>query len=460
MGDSDRLTAKQFQESGGVEDWRVLAFGANAWFDAPSHAAGAALVRRVADWPAAAGRMPDVDLRAGGVHVRIGAAGASGLTAAMWRWRGDVGGGAGPRPAADPSALQDVQLAIDALDKPSVMAFWHAALGYDRMGDDDLVDPMRRTRRSGSSNRISHVRSAIGSTSTSLAPNCTRRRRVRGRRRRRGPSVSTTRSARRRRGERGDIVPARGDLDDGPETADWSVLFGAMTLLPRRRAVARRRAGCGRRRTGRRCRTAAADRPPPGGRHDRHRQGPVGGRAISPTWPTDPGGGTRHGTGRGPGSAAVRPDRDRRDRHPDGPRAFWRAVLGYELDPAEYITDIYDPRRLNLPVFFQPMDASEEDRRRQRNRIHVDVFVPDDQAQARIDAALAAGGRIVYDAEAPEWWTLADPEGNEVDIAVSVGREELWQAAREEGRLSLSDVLHPGPCSCPQPGRQGRAATP
>jgi 4a-hydroxytetrahydrobiopterin dehydratase len=34
--------------------------------------------------------------------------------------------------------------------------------------------------------------------------------------------------------------------------------------------------------------------------------------------------------------------------------------------------------------------------------------------QARISAALAAGGRVVAD-RAPDWWTLADPEGNEVD---------------------------------------------
>ena len=77
------------------------------------------------------------------------------------------------------------------------------------------------------------------------------------------------------------------------------------------------------------------------------------------------------------------------------------------------------------------MSGDEEARREQRNRIHVDVFVPDDQAEARIDAALAAGGRVAYDAEAPEWWTLADPEGNEVDIAVSVGREEIWRAAQD-----------------------------
>ncbi|HEX6197579.1 MAG TPA: VOC family protein [Jiangellaceae bacterium] len=50
-----------------------------------------------------------------------------------------------------------------------------------------------------------------------------------------------------------------------------------------------------------------------------------------------------------------------------------------------------------------------------RNRVHADLFAPHDQARARIESALAAGGRIVYDHEAPEWWTLADPEGNEIE---------------------------------------------
>jgi predicted enzyme related to lactoylglutathione lyase len=71
-------------------------------------------------------------------------------------------------------------------------------------------------------------------------------------------------------------------------------------------------------------------------------------------------------------------------------------------------------------VFFQQLDEPRE----QRNRIHLDLFVPADQAQARVAAAVAAGGRIVRDTEAPAWWTLADPEGNELDIAVSVGRAE------------------------------------
>ena len=41
-----------------------------------------------------------------------------------------------------------------------------------------------------------------------------------------------------------------------------------------------------------------------------------------------------------------------------------------------------------------------------------------------MERAVAAGGRIVRDEDAPDFWTIADPEGNEVCIAVAVGREE------------------------------------
>ena len=62
--------------------------------------------------------------------------------------------------------------------------------------------------------------------------------------------------------------------------------------------------------------------------------------------------------------------------------------------------------------------------RPQRNRIHIDVYVPHDQAEARVAAALAAGGHIASDENAPEWWTLADAEGNEVDVAPWPDRDE------------------------------------
>ena len=117
MGDDERLTAKQFQESGGVEDWRVLAFGASAWFDAPSHAAGAALVRRVAELTGSAGRMPDVNLRARGVQMRISAGGSAGLSVADAEVARAISAAARHLDLpADPSAQQDLQLTFDALD--------------------------------------------------------------------------------------------------------------------------------------------------------------------------------------------------------------------------------------------------------------------------------------------------------------------------------------------------------
>jgi 4a-hydroxytetrahydrobiopterin dehydratase len=92
---------------------------------------------------------------------------------------------------------------------------------------------------------------------------------------------------------------------------------------------------------------------------------------------------------------------------------FWRAVLGYEYRADSPDEDLIDPRGRGAPFWFQDMDAP----RPQRNRIHIDVWVPHDQAEARVAAALAAGGRLVSDRFAPGWWTLADPEGNEVDVA-------------------------------------------
>ena len=89
---------------------------------------------------------------------------------------------------------------------------------------------------------------------------------------------------------------------------------------------------------------------------------------------------------------------------------FWRAVLGYEQVGDE---DLLDPDLEGPPLWFQQMDAP----RPQRNRIHVDLYVPHDEAEARVAAAIAAGGRVVNDANAPGWWTLADLEGNEVDVA-------------------------------------------
>ena len=101
-----------------------------------------------------------------------------------------------------------------------------------------------------------------------------------------------------------------------------------------------------------------------------------------------------------------------------GIRPFWKAVLGY-VDQAENWNGLVDPAGRGPAVWFQQMDAP----RPQRNRIHIDVSVPHDQAQARLEAALAAGGRLLSDAEAPAFWVLADPEGNEACITTWQGRD-------------------------------------
>jgi 4a-hydroxytetrahydrobiopterin dehydratase len=95
---------------------------------------------------------------------------------------------------------------------------------------------------------------------------------------------------------------------------------------------------------------------------------------------------------------------------------FWRAVLGYNQVGDE---DLVSPHGDGPSFWFQQMDAP----RPQRNRIHIDISVPHDQAEARVAAAIAAGGHVVNDKFAPAWWTLADPEGNEVDVATWMGRD-------------------------------------
>lgn len=88
---------------------------------------------------------------------------------------------------------------------------------------------------------------------------------------------------------------------------------------------------------------------------------------------------------------------------------FWRVVLSYRQRGDE---GLFDDRGRGPQLWFQDMDEP----RLQRNRIHVDLSLPHQEAASRVQAALAAGGSLVRD-HAPQWWTLADPEGNEVDIA-------------------------------------------
>jgi 4a-hydroxytetrahydrobiopterin dehydratase len=99
---------------------------------------------------------------------------------------------------------------------------------------------------------------------------------------------------------------------------------------------------------------------------------------------------------------------------------FWQAVLGYEPRADSPDEDLVDPRDRGPSFWFETM---EEPRPGGGGAIHVAIWVPFEQAEARITAALAAGGRMVRDDFAPSWWTLADSAGNEADIATTKGRD-------------------------------------
>jgi 4a-hydroxytetrahydrobiopterin dehydratase len=89
---------------------------------------------------------------------------------------------------------------------------------------------------------------------------------------------------------------------------------------------------------------------------------------------------------------------------------FWRAILGYDESTSEH--EAVDATGRGPTVWLQDTDAHETP----RQRWHPDIWVPVDQAETRIAAALAAGGSLVDDSRAPSFWVLADRQGNRACI--------------------------------------------
>jgi 4a-hydroxytetrahydrobiopterin dehydratase len=95
---------------------------------------------------------------------------------------------------------------------------------------------------------------------------------------------------------------------------------------------------------------------------------------------------------------------------------FWQGVLGYDPRPDSPDEDLVDPHGRLAPFWFEEMDELRPDG---AGTVHLVVWVPWDAAEARVAAGLAAGGRLVRRNEEEKFWTLADPVGNEVDIATT-----------------------------------------
>lgn len=392
--------------------WRLLADGPAAWFDAPSHAAGAALVTRLAGQ---ADRL-DLELRQGGVRVRIVPA-DSGPTADDTALAQSVSAAAEDLGLpADPAALQSVSLVLEALDRPAVTAFWRTVLGYD-VGGDALVDPGRRDPRllirpqdqpRTLRNRIHLDVARPQAVTREVVDTVTAQGAIE---RQSNDWYATLADA---DGNEVDVIPIGpyDTLGDGPDTADWRALFGAMTCYPvtspaagaeLAAAVAELADTAGfplliDLRPGR----VTVDTGKDQGEDSRF-------QALAPRIQA-----TARDLGLRADPAALRFVQIGIDAV-DLPavQAFWLAVLHYDRDPrGPTVTDIVDPRRLDPVLFFQPMPESERERRRQRNRIHVALSVPADAADTRLETALASGGRIV---EAhPGRSVVADPEGNEL----------------------------------------------
>lgn len=381
-------------------DWRGIDGVATAWFDAPSLSDGAALAGRIVELS------PEilVDLRATGVRVRLDSPDHAEAVSSAARELGLV---------ADPGALQHLSVAFESANPSAVRPFWRRVLDYVPGEDGGLADPLRRDpairiRQSSEArplrNRI-HLdvarpgavveRAGLGEASGPYGV------------RHADPD-----------GNEVDLVPGAA-LGESVATADWQAVFGAMACYRIATPAQQRDLAA--------AAAALADdsgfpllidlRP-----------GLVILDSGKDQWDDDAHGleldftdlaenlqtaARELGATADPGLPRfVQLFLDAAD--VAAVRAFWVAALGYTPDRRAGLSDIVDPRRLNPVLAFQELDPSETERRRQRNRIHVELAVPSDLAQTRLDQALAAGGRLLDESEGR--WRVGDPEGNELAI--------------------------------------------
>ena len=101
-------------------------------------------------------------------------------------------------------------------------------------------------------------------------------------------------------------------------------------------------------------------------------------------------------------------------------KPFWQAILNFkEVKGDENMivdrSDVLPPIR-----FHQFADATastdEANLSGALGKAHMDVFLPADQAESRVQAAVEAGGKLLNDTEAPTEWELADADGNRIFV--------------------------------------------
>ena len=124
---TDAITAEQFHDSEGVEDWRVLRRWACARFRTGSFARGKQLVDAISDLSEAANHHPDVDLRYGTVDIRITSHDVGGLSRRDVALAREISAAASDLGIeAHPGAIMLATVTIDDLDIPGehAPAWW------------------------------------------------------------------------------------------------------------------------------------------------------------------------------------------------------------------------------------------------------------------------------------------------------------------------------------------------
>jgi len=106
---------------------------------------------------------------------------------------------------------------------------------------------------------------------------------------------------------------------------------------------------------------------------------------------------------------------------------FWAAVLAREYVSGDGWADVGDRSQVQPIIWFQRSGSEEA-----RQRWHFDVWVDPARVQARIDAAIAAGGTLVGGT------TLSDPDGNKIWLLCHIRGSFL---AGEDGPVA-AEVEH------------------
>jgi 4a-hydroxytetrahydrobiopterin dehydratase len=104
--------------------------------------------------------------------------------------------------------------------------------------------------------------------------------------------------------------------------------------------------------------------------------------------------------------------------HDDVVAPFWAALLTGSTDNRVH-DSVFDPTDRVPSLWFQGTDPHEPP----RQRWHFDLWLAPEVADGRIAAAVAAGGSVVDDAQAPAFTVLADPDGNRVCVCTSLSRD-------------------------------------